>query len=70
MSGKQANAMHHNRTVYEAEEADIARAGKQIRILKRIKAGSPLETVEDVETMDVAQARELRESLEEAINRA
>lgn len=61
--------MGMNRTIYTAEVADISRDGKQIRIVKRHKADSPLETVQDVETMDVEQARELHESLEELINR-
>jgi hypothetical protein len=63
--------MARNRTVYDAEIADITRDGKQIRIVKqRENATFAIEPPEYVETMDVEQARELCESLEEAIDRA
>ena len=61
---------HRNRTIYDAEYADITRDGTQIRIVRRHKPDSPLETVHSVETLDVKQARDLRDSLTEAIDRA
>jgi hypothetical protein len=57
-------------TIYEAEVADISQDGKQVRIVKRHQPASPLEERHYVETLAVEQARELCESLTEAIDRA
>lgn len=63
--------MGMNRTVYEAEVAEKSRDGKQVRIVRRRENGPfELESPQHVVTMDVEQARELHESLEEATDRA
>ena len=59
-----------NRTIDDAECADITRDGTQVRIVRRHKPDSPLETVHSVETLDGEQPRDLRDSLTEAIDRA
>jgi hypothetical protein len=70
MTGEDST-MTMNRTVYEAELADISRDGKQIRIVKqRENASFAIEPPEYVETLNVEQARQLRDSLTEAIDRA
>lgn len=59
-----------NRTVYEAEVAEKTRDGKQVRIVRRRENGPfELESPQHIVTLDVDQATELRESLEEAIDR-
>jgi hypothetical protein len=64
------STMARNRTVYDAKIAASSCDGTQIRIVKRHQPDSPLETVQHVETVDVEQARELRDTLGEAIARA
>lgn len=61
----------YNRTIYDAEIADLSRAGTQIRLIKQWENASfALEPPEYIETLDVEQARQLCERLEEAIGNA
>lgn len=64
------STMARNRPIYEAEIAALPCDGKRVRIVKRVKPASPLENVQYVETLDMEQARDLCERLEELINRA
>ncbi len=66
MTDRETMAM--NRIVYSAEVAAKSRDGKQVRIVRRRENGPfKLESPQHIVTLDVDQANELRESLEEAI---
>lgn len=54
---------------YEAEIADTSKDGKQVHIMKRTEDRYRPDETKRLETIDLEQAKELHESLEETIAR-